>query len=61
MVERLSKVEIILNSHYKSADAVTSTLRKWLQGVPRHLFKSITFDNGKEFAGYVRIIGVNSK
>ena len=52
LVERLSKVEIVLNSHYKSADAVTSTLRKWLQGVPRHLFKSITFDNGKEFANW---------
>lgn len=52
MVERQTKVAIVLNSHTKSSYNVNRSLEGWLSKLPRHLFKSITFDNGKEFAGW---------
>lgn len=52
LVERQTKVAIVLNSHTKSAHDVNRSLAGWLSKLPRHLFKSITFDNGKEFAGW---------
>ena len=30
-------------------------IQEWLAKIPRHLFKSITFDNGKEFAKWREI------
>lgn len=51
LTERQSKVEIVLNVHEKTADAINQHLSQWLRKFPRHFFKSITFDNGKEFAG----------
>ena len=50
--ERLAKVEIILNSHDKSAESVGKVLEQGFSSIPRHLSKSITFDNGKEFADW---------
>ncbi|MGA3234649.1 IS30 family transposase, partial [Lactiplantibacillus pentosus] len=41
-----TKVAIVLNSHTKSAHDVNRSLAGWLSKLPRHLFKSITFDNG---------------
>lgn len=55
LVERISKVEIILNVHQRTAECVNRCLDEWLAKVPRHLFKSITFDNGKEFASWREI------
>ena len=55
LVERISKVEIVLNVHHKTAESVNYYLDQWLSKQPRHLFKSITFDNGKEFAGWREI------
>ncbi|WP_283588215.1 IS30 family transposase [Limosilactobacillus viscerum] len=55
LVERKSKLEIVLNVHYKTAESVNYHLDQWLSKMPRHLFKSITFDNGKEFAGWREI------
>ena len=55
LVERLSKVEIILNIHHHTAECVNTHLDQWLAKIPRHLFKSITFDNGKEFAEWREI------
>ena len=55
LVERISKVEIALNVHHRTAKCVNQSLDKWLVQVPRHLFKLITFDNGKEFAGWREI------
>lgn len=55
LVERLSKVEIILNIHHRTAECVNTHLDQWLAKIPRHLFKSITFDNGKEFAEWREI------
>ena len=52
LVERQTKVAIVLNSHMKSAKSVNHGLIKWLSALPNHLFKSITFDNGKEFSGW---------
>ncbi|MFT8394208.1 MAG: IS30 family transposase [Liquorilactobacillus hordei] len=52
LVERQTKVAIVLNSHTKSSQNVNRSLAAWLTNLPRHLFKSITFDNGKEFAGW---------
>ncbi|MGA3272661.1 IS30 family transposase [Lactiplantibacillus pentosus] len=52
LVERQTKVAIVLNSHTKSSQNVNRSLAAWLTKLLRHLFKSITFDNGKEFAGW---------
>lgn len=52
LVERQTKVAIVLNSHTKPSQNVNRSLAAWLTKLPRHLFKSITFDNGKEFAGW---------
>lgn len=50
LVERISKFEILLNSHNKSADCVNKVISSVLSKMPPHFFKSITFDNGKEFS-----------
>lgn len=55
LVERQSKVIIVLNVHRKTDEAVNYHLDKWLSKMPRHFVKSITFDNGKEFAGWREI------
>ena len=52
LVERTSKVEVILNVHSKTATSVIQHLQEWLAKFPPHFFKSITFDNGKEFADW---------
>ena len=38
-----------------TADAINQHLSQWLRKFPWHFFKSITFDNGKEFAGWREI------
>ena len=55
LVERQSKVMIVLNVHRKTDEAVNYHLDKWLSKMPRHFVKSITFDNGKGFAGWREI------
>lgn len=55
LVERQSKVMIVLNIHHKTDEAVNCQLDQWLAKLPRHFVKSITFDNGKEFAGWREI------
>ena len=55
LVERQSKVMIVLNVHRKTDEAINYYLDKWLSRMPRHFVKSITFDNGKEFAGWREI------
>ena len=55
LVERQSKVEIVLNVHRKTDEAINDHLDNWLSKLPRHFVKSITFDNGKEFAGWREI------
>ncbi|VTZ95215.1 hypothetical protein LREP572_02129 [Limosilactobacillus reuteri] len=55
LVERQSKVMIVLNIHHKTDEAVNCQLDQWLAKLPRHFVKSIIFDNGKEFAGWREI------
>ena len=55
LVERQSRVMIVLNIHHKTDEAVICQLNQWLAKLPRNFVKSITFDNGKEFAGWREI------
>ncbi|KRM94888.1 transposase [Liquorilactobacillus aquaticus DSM 21051] len=55
LVEWFSKVEIILNIQQKSTECVNKHLNQWLSQQLKHLFKLITFDNGKEFTGWKEI------
>ena len=48
LVERLSKVIITLKPEGRSAKAIETAINTWCHGVPRNLFKSITFDSGIE-------------
>lgn len=52
LVERLTKVIIALKPAGRKACGIETTLNQWFQGIPRHLFKSITFDCGKEFSNW---------
>jgi IS30 family transposase len=51
-VERLSKAIIILKPKGRKASDIETTLTEWFQSIPRNLFKSFTFDNGKEFSNW---------
>lgn len=52
LVERFSKVIITLKPEgWKTAD-IEKTTTEWLQNTPENLFKSITFDCGKEFSNW---------
>lgn len=52
LVERLSKVIITLKPDGRKAIDIEKAMNKWLLSVPRHIFKSITFDCGKEFSNW---------
>ena len=49
LVERQYKLMITLNVH-RSASNIEAHTISWLKKLSKHLFESITFDNGKEFA-----------
>lgn len=55
LVERLSKAIIPLKTNGRTANAIETALHQWLSQVPKHLFKSITFDCGKEFSNWKSI------
>ncbi|NMA75316.1 MAG: IS30 family transposase [Bacteroidales bacterium] len=55
LVERLSKVIITLKPKGRKASDIKDSLEAWLENVPNHLFKSITFDCGKEFSDWKTI------
>lgn len=55
LVERQSKLMITLNVHDRSASNIEAHTISWLRKLPKYLFKSITFDNGKEFANWKQI------
>ena len=48
LVERCTKAIITLKTNGRKANDVEDSINKWLSQVPSHLFKSITFDCGKE-------------
>ena len=50
LVERCSKVIITLKTNGRKASDVEASINQWLYRVSSHLFKSITFDYGKEFS-----------
>jgi len=52
LVERLSKVIFTLKSNGRKAKDIETTMNQWFQSIPRNLFKSITFDCGKEFSNW---------
>ena len=55
LVERLSKAIITLPVKGRKAADIEESLDQWLSHLPRHLFKSITFDCGKEFSNWKAI------
>lgn len=59
LVERLSKVIITLKPTGRQAIDIENRLNQWFQSVPKHLFKSITFDCGKEFSNWKKISNTN--
>ena len=48
-VERCSKAIITLKINGRKASDIEASINQWLSQVPSHLFKSITFDCGKNF------------
>ncbi|MFW8494485.1 IS30 family transposase [Enterococcus faecalis] len=59
LVERLSKVIITLKPTGRQAKDIENRLNQWMQSVPKHLFKSMTFDCGKEFSNWKSISNIN--
>lgn len=59
LVERLSKAIITLKPAGRQAKDIETRLNQWFQSVPKHLFKSITFDCGKEFSNWKNISNIN--
>uniref|UniRef100_UPI002ED93EE6 IS30 family transposase n=1 Tax=Lactovum miscens TaxID=190387 RepID=UPI002ED93EE6 len=43
----------------RQASAIESRLNQWFESVPKNLFKSITFDCGKEFSNWKAISNLN--
>lgn len=59
LVERLSKVIITLKPCGRLATDIANRLNTWFESVPKNLFKSITFDCGKEFSNWKQISNKN--
>ncbi|SNV47597.1 degenerate transposase [Streptococcus acidominimus] len=55
LVERLSKAIMTLKTKGRKASDIEEAINQWLSQVPSHLFKSITFDCGKEFSNWKSI------
>lgn len=59
LVERLSKVIITLKPCGRQAIDIENRLTTWFESIPKNLFKSITFDCGKEFSNWQTISNKN--
>lgn len=59
LVERISKAIITLKPNGRKAQDVEEAINNWFQCIPRNLFKSITFDCGKEFSNWKTISNLN--
>ena len=55
LVERMSKCIIAIKPNGRKACDIEVALNDWFQGIPKHLFKSIIFDCGKEFSNWKSI------
>ena len=53
--ERSSRLIAIIRQPTKQADPVAETLQAWLEPLPPGLRRTITFDNGTEFASHHRL------
>ena len=53
--ERSSRLMAIARQPTKQADRVARRLRAWLKALPPHLRRTITFDNGTEFASHHKL------
>lgn len=52
LVEILSKAIITLKPKGRKACDIENAMNQWFQAIPKNLFKSITFDCGKEFSNW---------
>ncbi|MCZ1740093.1 IS30 family transposase, partial [Enterococcus faecium] len=59
LVECLSKVIITLKPTGRRAEDIENRLNDWFKSMPKHLFKSMTFDCGKEFSNWRSISNSN--
>lgn len=59
LVEKQSKAIITLQTDGRKASDIERSLNRWLSHFPRYLFKSITFDCGKEFSNWKSISNQN--
>jgi len=59
LAERLTKMIITLKPTSRSALSVGQRINEWLNDLPANLFKSITFDCGKEFSDWKDISNMN--
>ncbi|MER2132789.1 MAG: IS30 family transposase [Carnobacterium inhibens] len=59
LVERLSKAIITLKPNGRKAQDIEAAVNNWLRFIPKNLFKSITFDCGKEFSNWKTISNQN--
>lgn len=55
LVEKQSKVIITLRTKERKAGDIEQALTRWLSRFPKHFFKSMTFDCGKEFSNWKTI------
>jgi IS30 family transposase len=55
LVECLSKVIFTLKPEGRKAKHIETSLDQWFHSIPKNLFKSITFDCGKEFSNWKEI------
>jgi len=53
--ERTSRLLAIRRQPTKHADPVANALKAWLKDLPPHLRRTITFDNGTEFASHHKL------
>ena len=59
LVERVSKAIITLKPNGRKAQNIEEAVNHWFQSIPKNLFKSITFDCGKEFSNWKNISNQN--
>ncbi|WP_034551770.1 IS30 family transposase [Carnobacterium funditum] len=52
LVEILSKAIITLKPKGRKACDIETAMNQWFQSIPKNLFKSVTFDCGKEFSNW---------
>ena len=55
LVERITKCIIAIKPAGRQAANIETSMNQWMDQLPRHLFKSIIFDCGKEFSNWKSI------